>query len=62
VAEPRPIFVTLTGHERDSHEWVSRAGGLWRFGLFEVQVNGRPNSGTRFAYLVTDLDDEPGEP
>lgn len=61
MAESGPVFVMLTGHEREAHEWVSRAGGLWVFRLFEVQVNGKPESGTRVAVLVTDID-EPGEP
>jgi hypothetical protein len=55
VAEP--IFVNLTSVLREEHEWVSRAGGLWKFIVLDVMVNGRATNGGRLALLVTDLDD-----
>lgn len=54
MAERRPIFVTVGLREREEHEWVSRAGGLFVFKLVQVVVDNRPAE--RFAVLVTDLD------
>jgi hypothetical protein len=56
VAERGHVVVHLQAHIRDEHEWVSRAGGLFRFVLLEVVVNGVEMSGTRAVILVTDLD------
>lgn len=54
MAERGPVFCTISLKERDSHEWVSRAGGLFLFKLVEIQVDARARE--RFALLVTDLD------
>jgi hypothetical protein len=54
VAERGPVSFTLSLKERDSHEWVSRAGGLFIFQLVEIQIDHRMRE--RIAILVTDLD------